>query len=176
MKIDNFKFTVSEDSITLSFNDGQTRVYKFDKVTDNLGKPVHITDGVTIKGSKLEFNGESVELADIVAIFDTDFSTYLLTDTDLKYITTKFNDVDGKIAKRIAEHIPHLTEFNDHTFIADVKIKDFIVDVKLSNTNGSSGFIFGAVVGDFFIPVGLEKVFDDALLSCLDYRKKFEVN
>ena len=151
MNIKNFKFTVSEDEITLNFNDGQTRTYKFDKVTPKVAKTIWITSGVTVDGDFLFFGNERINISDIDAIYDS-----------------ALNDIDGEMAKRIAKYCPHLTEFNDNVFIAKNKIEDFLVDVKSNSKrtkNDFAGFNIGAVVGNSFVPVSWEKDFDNATIK-----------
>ena len=176
MKMDDFKFTVSEGEITLNFSDGQTRTYKFDKVTPKVAETIEITSGVTVEGDWLLFGNEKINISDIDAVFDSGFSTYLLTGNERKYITSTLNDIDGEMAKRIAKHCPHLTEFNDNVFIAKNKITCFLVDVKSNSKrtkNDFAGFNIGAVVGNSFVPVSYEKDFDDAVIKrdelCITY-------
>ena len=171
MKIDDFKFTVSEGEIALNFNDGQTRTYKFDKVTPKVAKTIEIASGVTVDGDFLFVRNERINIADIDAVFDSGFSTYLLTGNERKYITITLNAIDGEMAKRIAKYCPHLTEFNDNVFIVKNKITAFLVDVKSNSKrtkNDFSSYSVGAVVGNFFVPVSWEKDFDDAVIKCYD--------
>ena len=168
MKIDDFKFTVSEGEITLNFNDGQTRTYQ---LVDTPTK-INITSGVDIKGDWLLFKNEKINISDIDAVFDSEFSTYLLTGGERKYITSTLNDVVGEMAKRIAKYCPRLTEFNDNVFIAKNKIEDFLVDVKSNSKrtkNDFAVFNIGAVVGNSFVPVSYEKDFDDAVIKCEEF-------
>lgn len=151
MNIDDFKFTVSEGSITLTFSDGQTRVYKFDKVEPDA---IQIAAGVKVNGTDLEFADKSVALADINAVFESHYSTYLLAD-GLYYVTDAF---DGA-AERITEYCPHLIELSDNTFIDKDEITDFLVDVR--TVNGM--YTINAVVGICLIPVDDERNFMDAV-------------
>ena len=179
MNIKNFKFTVSEDEITLNFNDGQTRTYKFDKVTPKVAKTIWITSGVTVDGDFLFFGNERINISDIDAIYDSAFSTYLLTGNERKYITSTLNDIDGEMAKRIAKYCPHLTEFNDNVFIAKNKITGFLVDVKPNSKrtkNDFAGFNIGAVVGNSFVPVSCEKDFDNATIKRAELCATYCVN
>lgn len=156
---------ISNDTVQIIHDDGKTLTYK---LVSNPAKTLNITSGVDVAGNWLLFENEKINIADIDAVFDENFSTYLLTGSERKYITSTLNDINGEMAKRIAQYCPHLTEFNDNVFIVKNKIKDFLIDAK-SNYNRTknhfAGFNIGAVVGKSFVPVSWEKNFDDAVIK-----------
>lgn len=142
---------ITDDEIRLTAKNWQIHVYKFDKVEPDA---IQIAAGVKVNGADLEFADKSVALADINAVFESHYSTYLLAD-GLYYVTDAF---DGA-AERITEYCPHLIEFNDTTFIDKDEITDFLVDVR--TVNGM--YTINAVVDICLIPVDDERNFMDAV-------------